>query len=617
MVSKAKSEDKNTMLKIHTTSNVSFLCFVMHLFQHPDLRRHIIAIVISLVLACVLTWPIVIHPTTQLIGHPGNDTWNHVWGYWWVADSIEKGVWPQYAELMAWPNGGSLYFIDTMQAVFSWPMQKIFGPVFAYNFVIIVQLALCGYGAWLLAFKKTGDAFGSCAALFIFEMTPHIMGQAYNGISETVCAGWFPLSIWALFCLMERPSWKNASLLVLFGSLCILSSWYYGLFTAIAASILLLWSVLTQGWLYRWRHISIWLLVAAVLSLLIVAGPFLSFQSSLGAEDALVTRDPDFVERSLINHNITDIVAFFNPSKVPSPNLFLLYGEELIIVIYIGWIAISLAIYSIYSFRRTREIAPWIWMGLLFFLFSLGPYLNVGGSYLELDGKRIPLPFLALFTAFPIFDRISHPFRFTVGVELAVAILAAHGARKLLRGYETRSKIAILCALGFAIMMEYRLASPAQIPIPTSDATISQAYEDMKEDPIHGAVLDLPLTLPNLERAIFVWNQSVHERPVPWGLNDPMPTALLKNQLTKTLIEIEGNRSRSLPHILPELDLVISSRSLVRQGYRYIVVHKDFYPRYKVDQVEQILTALYGIPKIYQQDKLLVYPLALETANNE
>lgn len=589
----------------------------MLLAKHSDIRRNLIAIAVSLFLACILTWPVVIFPSSQLVGHPGNDTWNHVWGYWWVSQSLEKGVWPAHADLMSWPNGGTLYFIDTMQAIFSWPLQKLFGPVFAYNIVVLVQIALCGYGAWLLAFKKTGDAWASYAALFIFEMTPHIMGQAYNGISETVCAGWFPLSIWALLRLMERPNWKNALLLIFFGSMCILSSWYYGLFTAVAALVLLIWAGSTQRWLYRWRTIGVWLIIVSIISLAIVLGPFLSFQASLGAEDALVTRDPGFVERSLINHNITDIIAFFNPSKIPSPNLFLLYGEELIIVIYIGWIAIALAIYSIYSLRQSREIAPWIWMGLIFFLFSLGPYLNVGGSYLEMDGKKIPLPFLALYKAFPIFDRISHPFRFTVGVELAIAVLAAHGLRKFFRGREKRAKIGLLCALGFGILMEYRLASPAQIPIPTSDATISEAYEHMKEDPISGAVLDLPLTLPNLERAIFVWNQSVHGRPVPWGLNDPMPKTLLGNILTKTLIQIEGNRARSLPHILPELDLVISSRSLVRQGYRYIVVHKDFYPRYKAEQVEQLLTALYGIPKIYQKDKLLVYPLALEREENE
>ena len=30
----------------------------------------------------------------------------------------------------------------------------------------------------------------------------------------------------------------------------------------------------------------------------------------------------------------------------------------------------------------------------------------------------------------------------------------------------------------------------------------------MTEDPVEGAVLDVPLTVPNLERAIYVWYQA-------------------------------------------------------------------------------------------------------------
>ena len=193
--------------------------------KYPTLLRHLCAVSVALFIACCLTWPVVIFPNSQLVGHPGNDTWNHVWGYWWVSGYLDQGVWPEKADLLSCPSGGSLYFIDTMQAIFSWPVQKLMGPVVAYNCVIIFQLALCGYGAWLLAFKKTDDPYASYAALFIFEMAPHILGQAYNGISETVCAGWFPLSLWALFCLMERPNWKNALILTFVGSMCILSSW--------------------------------------------------------------------------------------------------------------------------------------------------------------------------------------------------------------------------------------------------------------------------------------------------------------------------------------------------------------------------------------------------------
>ena len=76
-----------------------------------------------------------------------------------------------------------------------------------------------------------------------------------------------------------------------------------------------------------------------------------------------------------------------------------------------------------------------------------------------------------------------------------------------------------------------------------------------------------------------------------------------------TLIKIEGNRARSLPQILPELELVIASRTLIRNGYRYIVVHKRFYPSYKAKQVEQLLTALYGSPKFYEEEDILLYTL--------
>ena len=242
----------------------------------------------------------------------------------------------------------------------------------------------------------------------------------------------------------------------------------------------------------------------------------------------------------------------------------------------------------------------------------MGPYLNVGGEYLEYEGKRIPLPFLALYKAFPIFDRISHPFRFVIGVNLAFSLLAAHGLRSLLRRRKDAVKMAVLSAGALFVWMELSFASPAQLPIPCSDGKISQAYWDMNTDEEQGAVLDLPLTVPNLERAIYVWNQSAHNRPVPWGLNDPMPRNLLQNRLINTLIQIESTRAMGLPAILPELDLVISSRVLIRQGYRYIVLHEKFYPPFKFRQVANLLKALYGEPKQYSEDGIYVYLLEMD-----
>ena len=88
-----------------------------------------------------------------------------------------------------------------------------------------------------------------------------------------------------------------------------------------------------------------------------------------------------------------------------------------------------------------------------------------------------------------------------------------------------------------------------------------------------------------------------------------MPQQLRQNRLIMTLVAIEATRAEKLPPILPELDLVISSRVLQRQGYRYIVLHEYLYPRFKSQQAAALLTALYGTPKIYGEDRLLVYQL--------
>lgn len=560
-------------------------------------------------LASFLTWPVILSPSELLVGHPGNDTWNHVWGYWWVADAISKGQWPTSAALLAHPNGGTLYFIDTMQVIFSLPIQWLFGPEVAYNSVVILQLAFCAFSAWLLSRQLTGDALASGISLIVFGSAPHILGQAYNGISETVCAGWVPFTLWALLRNIKNPSLKNSMILGVAAGVCVLTSWYYGLFAALASVLIVLWYAVRHSWLVDWKKMLRWNTVSASIAAVLVVGPFVSFQRSLSASDAIVTRDPEFVENSLLNHNITDVVSLVNPTTVPSPDLFSLYGEELIIVIYLGWIAILLSGYALWSTRPRHQVSMWLWVAVVFLLFSLGPYLNVGGEYVLFQGKKLPLPFLPLYKAFPVFDRISHPFRFITVVSLCLSVLSAYGFRSWVRSYSKHWQCSILAVLSVAVLAEVHWFSPAQIPIPASSAYIPEAYSDFKEDKIGGAVLDLPLTTPNLERAVYVWYQKEHGRPIPWGLNDPMPRVLSLNYLSMTLIRMEATHARSIPPILPELDLVVAARALARQGYRYIVVHDNFYPKFKSAQVHTLLGALLGAPKEYPGDNIKVYTL--------
>jgi len=572
-------------------------------------REVLVAMALSVALAIGLTWPVVLHLDSLLIGHPGNDTWNHVWGYWWVAQSLSEGSWPGHTNLLSYPTGGTLYFIDTAQVVLFYPVIKLWGPSVAFNLVLIFGIALSAFSAWLLTRHLTGDGIAAGMALVVYGASPHLLGQAYNGISETVCAGWLPLTLYCLLRLMERPSWPGAVALGLVSGLCMLTSWYYGLFAALGGLILLIWHGSRQPYVVDWRPLVPRALLSLGIAGAMVWPAFRAFQSSLGAEDALVSRDPEFVEASLLNHNITDVVAFVHPTKTASPDLFALYGEELLIVIYIGWTGLLFAGAALVWSRRRKRIAPWLWLGVLFGLFSLGPYLNVGGEYLEYNGRKIPLPFLALYKALPIFDRISHPFRFVIGLNLAVGVVASVGFRHLLRNQSATRQLQLMVGVMGLVLLETRLGSPASIPIPSSDGRIPEAYTQMLDDTVDGAVLDIPLTVPNLERAVYVWYQSEHGRPVPWGLNDPMPERLLDNRLVMTLIGMEASRAWYLPPQIPQLDILVSTRSLARQGYRYIVVHRDLYPFFKARKVEALLTGAIGEPEVWPEDGLLVYTL--------
>jgi Dolichyl-phosphate-mannose-protein mannosyltransferase len=572
-------------------------------------RGPLTAALLALALALALTWPVALAPAELAIGHPGNDTWNHIWGYWWVGEELSAGRFPSRLDLLSFPQGGTLFFIDTVQAIITWPLQLLLGPVFAYNAAIIGGLWLSGYATWLLSRRLSGDETTSLLALVLFEACPHLLGQTYNGISETVCAGWVPLTLWALLGLLDRPSTRRALSLGLIAGLGAASSWYYGLMMGLAGGVLLLWLAARQPWQVEWRRALPYLALAGLIAAAPVLPLLLTFRASLGAADALVSRDPDFVWRSLIDHNITDLLAFFRPGKTPSPDLFALYGEELLIVIYLGWTALSLTAVALFGTRRRAELSPYLWLGLLFFAFALGPYLYVGGSYLALQGRRVPLPFLALFEGLPLFDRISHPFRFTTGVSLWLALAAAQGLRHLLIARSIAVHRAATTLLGLLALAEVAWLSPARLPVPAGDARAPVAYTQMREDPVPGAVLDLPLTVPNLERAVYVWYQSAHGRPVPWGLNDPMPQALLQNRLATTLIRIEASRAWTLPPRMPELDLVVSARLLARGGYRYVVMHRRLYPAAKGSQTEALLTGLFGEPQRHESDGLLVYTL--------
>lgn len=572
----------------------------------PLLRPVLIAALGSVALAVLMTWPAALDLGGGLLGHPGNDTWNHAWGFWWVGEGLlREGRVPLSTGLLNHPYGGTLFFIDTFNAVASAPAAALWGLPAAYNLTVILSLAWNAFGAWMLArYTLRDDRFAAVPAV-IYGCSAHILAQTYNGITETLNAGWLPLFALALLRTLERPRLGRGLLLGLTLALCALSNFYYGLFGILLGVGVVVHRAVTRPRQVRWGAFLLSAGVGAALFCVLVLPVLRTLSATMGAEDAMVSRDPEFVWASLLNHNMTDVVSFFRPGPNYSPDLKALYGEDLLIVMYLGWTALALAAAALWLWRPRRELSLWVWLAGVFWVFSLGPYLHVAGDYVTVQGRQIPLPFLTFFEAFPLFSRISHPFRFVVPASLALGVLAGFGVQALAARLRAPAGL-VLGGAAAAVLVEVLVLSPAPWPLPRCEARIPPAYTQLTGD---GAVLDLPITVPNLERAVYTWYQTAHGRPTPYGLNDPLPDPLEHNPLTWLIIQVETSRALDLPRLLPDLELVVGARMLALEGYRYIVVHEALYPQHKREAVSAVLQGLFGPPQRAEAEGIAVYSL--------
>jgi hypothetical protein len=95
--------------------------------------------------------------------------------------------------------------------------------------------------------------------------------------------------------------------------------------------------------------------------------------------------------------------------------------------IYLGYVALALAIVGAWRGRRRGETWFWVTSALLFFVLTLGPNLRIAGH-----DTGIPLPF-RLLEQLPFFKGNRYPSRYSVMLLLSVAPLVAAGSYCVLR----------------------------------------------------------------------------------------------------------------------------------------------------------------------------------------
>ena len=118
-----------------------------------------------------------------------------------------------------------------------------------------------------------------------------------------------------------------------------------------------------------------------------------------------------------------------------------------------------------------------------------------------------------------------------------------------------------------------------------------------------------------LERGVYSWYQTIHQRAVPWRPNTFLPESLVTNRFTRVLIAVELGRAWRVSGAMPIVEMDMGLGQLRAAGYRYIVLHEAVLPPAKLQVVRTILDGLLPEARVYSEDEIRVYRLDHEAAD--
>src|SRR5688500_11307576 len=383
-------------------------------------------------LTMAVYWPVVADFRTRLLAD-GADGSFFVWNTWWFPRSVAGGRNPFNTTDLFHPLGASLGF-DTVLApvsLASWPLQRLFGLPVAVNAAQLGAVVLSALGVYLLALHVGATRFPAFVAGAAFAFTPYRIGHvaSHFNLNHTEV---LPFGLLALLRLYDRPTRGRAAALGAAAAYAWWSDSYYSVFLGLAGGLVLVWrwrQTVRRPFLVRLGQAA---LVAALLAVPLFAAQArdlrrheLDAVPGWGGADVYSADVVSWITPPKDRRFLPDMATGFDPTVNQ--------GERLV---FPTWTLLALgAAGAIWGGRRRRGV--WVVVFGVFFVLSLGPFLQVDGwtgdrYHRFLRSFSVPLPYLLL-RALPVVNGVRAPGRFAVVAVLALAVLAALALTRLAR----------------------------------------------------------------------------------------------------------------------------------------------------------------------------------------
>ncbi|MCD6360518.1 MAG: RDD family protein, partial [Armatimonadetes bacterium] len=630
----------------------------------PDLRFALgkwwLVAGMHLLMVLVMTWPLALHPTTHRPGHAGDGS-HFMWGYWHTAWASAHGAPLTQTEILFHPQTVSLLFhtMNWLNCLLAAPLAPLLNLTLIYNLLLVGQLAASGFCLYLVVCSLTRNRPASFVASLVFGLSPYFL---YEHIEHPNLHSAGPLALFALFTYMYlvRPQARYALAAGAALALTGLCSWNYFIMAGITAITLL-----TAVWLADRRQLGRRLVLLAT-------------SAALGAALLSPLLIPMFVERmysDYMDRPPADMEAYksslseyiepgaghpalrYLPGLSPSG-----HGP--------GVVLVALALLGIaVSWRR---FYPWLLVGLVGLVLSLGPTLSLRGPLavnktllLALGGPpgnefnvpwntndmlvltrtvlaaaesplraqgHITLPYSWMVQWFPFLRPMRCPRRFAVMVMISCAVSAAIGLLWLARLARSRwgaaADLVVPALAGAALLLEY-----LAVPLPLFDTRAHHFYHQLAAETGDFAVLELPVSTEIHEYQLY---QTVHHKRLLFGHLSRIPpdaTAFIStNPLTDIMsatafafepagearMNIETMPSSRLRAMTDRGVWEAALNELRRTDVRYVILHRQLVSPASRQRTRELLERTLHLPVVVDDEDIVAYLIPSDTdANRE
>ena len=448
-----------------------------------------------LALAIVWTWPLSLRPGTTMAA-PFGDPLLNAWILGWDADRLRHGLSGLWTAPPFHPYPDTLAYSEHLLGI-ALPLAPIYwltgNAVLVYNVALIGSFALAGAGMYLLARDLTGRRDAAVLAALAFMWCPNRAPHVTH--LQVLMNGWMPIALWALhryFATGSRLALAGfAAAFVVQG----LSNGYFLFFLAVPVAIVAIVEVLRHR--DRLAPHALHLAAAAIvigLAIAPVAATYLRVKREQGLSrtrgDALQfgARPADYLTVSHQPRLWSRVLPIGAGEKELFPGL-------VVIVLALGVVVPAMRRAGAASGLVPASVGVPLYAGIAAVAFAL----SMGPEPVFSDALRFSTgPYDWLAAVVPGLAGLRAPARFAAVVYVALAVLAAYGASRLLdRAMSPAVRVAIVVVLGVAAMAEGYMGPLPLERFPSADmAGDRAAYEWLATQP-PGPMIELPLGDPD------------------------------------------------------------------------------------------------------------------------